>query len=125
MIERLGVQIPAGVAEEVSSPESTLQDDSYLVSFPSLLPQWHIKDPGHSAKSAGGQLHQNMHTPMTQQSQSGLTMQLSRRSVRTYPETSSCATCKGTFSQSSQLTGPPWTDPGIKSGISVHKLIST
>ena len=27
--------------------------------------------------------------------------------------------------QSSQLTEPLWTDPGIKSGISVHELIST
>ena len=27
-----------------------------------VLPQWHVKDPGHSAKSAGGRLHLNMHT---------------------------------------------------------------
>ena len=30
-----------------------------------------------------------------------------------------------TWSQSSQLTEPLWTHPGLKSGISVHKLIST
>ena len=29
-----------------------------------VLPQWHIKDPGHSAKSAGGRLHLNTHTPL-------------------------------------------------------------
>ena len=30
-----------------------------------------------------------------------------------------------TRSQSSQLAEPLWTDPGLKSGISVRKLIST
>ena len=39
-----------------------------------MLPQWHVKDPGHSAKSAGGRLHLSMHTPLTQQSWSWLTM---------------------------------------------------
>ena len=38
-----------------------------------LLPQWHIKDPSYSAKSAGNNLHLNMHTSLTQWSQSGLT----------------------------------------------------
>ena len=42
-------------------------------STPVLL-QWHIKDPGHSAKSAGGRLYLNTHTPLTQQSPSELTM---------------------------------------------------
>ena len=63
----------------------------------SLLPQWHVKDPGHSAKSAGGRLHLHMHTPLTQGSSSGLTMLLSRHSVGTYPEASSNATCQGTL----------------------------
>ena len=27
-----------------------------------VLPQWHVKDPGHSAKSAGGRLQLNTHT---------------------------------------------------------------
>ena len=30
-----------------------------------VLPQWHVKDPGRSAKSAGGRLHLNTHTPLT------------------------------------------------------------
>ena len=51
-------------------------------STPVLL-QWHIKDPDHSAKSAGGRLHLNMHTPLTQPSHSGLTV-LSGQSVETY-----------------------------------------
>ena len=81
---------------EFSSPDLTLCADSYSVPIPpsSLLPQWHVKDPGHSAKSAGGRLHLNTHTSVTQQSWSGLTMPLSRNSVGTYPETSSHATCQ-------------------------------
>ena len=57
-----------------------------------VLQQWHMKDPGHSAKSAGGRLHLNMHTPLTHWSGRGLTMLLSRQSVGTYQETSSHAT---------------------------------
>ena len=58
------------------------------------------KRPGHSAKSADGRLRLNTHIPLTQQSQSGLTMPLSRCSVRTYQETSSHATCQGTLGHS-------------------------
>ena len=57
--------------------------------------------------------------------QSGMTMPLSRHSVRTYWETSSHTINQGTLSQSCKLAKPPWTDPGLKSGISVHELIST
>ena len=70
-----------------------------VCSNPMLL-QWYVKDPGHSAKSAGGRLHLNMHTPLTQQSWSGLTMPLSRHSVGTYLETCWHTTCHGTFSHS-------------------------
>ena len=66
-----------------------------------LLPQWYVKDPGHSAQSAVGRLqHLNTHTPLAQQSRSGLTMLLSRHKVEIYPETSSHATCQGTLGHS-------------------------
>ena len=68
--------------------------------FHPMLPQWHVKDPGHSAKSESGRLHLNTHTPFTQRSRSGLTMKISRHSVGTYPETSSQATCQETLSHS-------------------------
>ena len=42
-----------------------------------------------------------------------------------YQETSSHATRLGTLGQSSPLAGPLWTDPGLKSGISLRELIST
>ena len=31
-----------------------------------VLPQWHVKDPVHSAKCTGGWLHLNTHTPLDQ-----------------------------------------------------------
>ena len=65
-----------------------------------MLLQWHIKDPGHSAKSAGGWLHLSTHTPLTQQSWSGLTLPLSRHNVGTEPEMSSYASFQETFSHS-------------------------
>ena len=54
-----------------------------------VLPQRHVKDPSYSAKSAGGRLPLNTHTPLTHRSHSGLTMPLSRYSVGTYQERSS------------------------------------
>ena len=35
----------------------------FSICFTSVLLQSHIKDPGHSAKSAGGRLPLNAHTP--------------------------------------------------------------
>ena len=92
-----------------------------------VLPHGHVNDSGHSTKSAGGRLHLHTHTPLTQRSRSGLTMPLSKNSVRTYPETSSHATCQGTFGHSrfSSLSRCGLVLAGIKSGISVHELIST
>ena len=100
--------------------------DLFSVRSTSVLPQWHVKEQDHSAKSSGGRFHLNTHSPVTKRSRSGLTTPLSRHSVGTYPETSSHVTCQGRFMpQSSKLVEPPWTDPGLKSGISVRKLIST
>ena len=39
---------------EFSSPVPALCADSFSVTVPPpVLPQWHVKDPGHSVKSAG------------------------------------------------------------------------
>ena len=90
----------------------------------SVLPQWHVKDPGHSANSAGGWLHLNVHTPMTQWSWSGLNMPLSRYSVGTYQPIRKRAHTQLVREHSVTVVSL-WTDPGLKSGISVRKLIST
>ena len=64
MIERSQVRIPARAVGEFSSPGSTFCADSYFgIRFTPVLPQEHVKDPGHSAKSAGGTLQLNTHTP--------------------------------------------------------------
>ena len=89
-----------------------------------MLPQWHVKDPGHSAKSAGGGLQLNTHTPLIHRS--GLTMPLSRQSVGILSGNELTRNSSGnTRSQSSQLAEPLWTDPGLKSGINSPELIST
>ena len=60
MIERSRVRIPAGAAGDffLQGRLSVLT----LISV-SVPPPQHVKDPGHSAKSAGGRLQLNMHTP--------------------------------------------------------------
>ena len=101
MIETLEVRIPTGAAGEFSSPELTLCADSCSVSVPPLC--YHSgtqKTPGRSAKSAGGRLQLNTHTPLTQRSRSGMTMPLSWHRVETYPETSSHATYQETLGHS-------------------------
>ena len=64
MIERSRVRLrnPVVAVGEFSSPGSTFCADSYfgIRSTPALL-QEHVKDPSHSAKSAGGRLQLNTH----------------------------------------------------------------
>ena len=81
-IEKLRVRFPGGATGEFSSPKLTLCADSNSVSIPPpphpttirMLPQRRVKDPGHSARYAGGRLHLNTHTPLTQRSRSVQTM---------------------------------------------------
>ena len=94
------------------------------VRFTPVLPQWHVKDSGHYCKSAGGRLHINTHTPLTQRSRSGLTM-LSRNSVGTYQGSELTRnSSRNTRPQPSRLAEPLWTDPGERE-ISVLELTST
>ena len=66
MIEKSRVTVPAGSAEEFSSLGSTFCADSYFgVRSTPVLPLSHVKDPGHSAKSAGGRLQLNTHAHCT------------------------------------------------------------
>ena len=83
MIKRSLVQFPKGVAGEFCSPRtrSTFCADSYFgIRSTPVLPQKHIKDPSHSAKSAGGRLQLNTHTP-TQECFSFLTLAFSSSSI--------------------------------------------
>ena len=87
VIERLRDQIAAGAAENF-----LLQSQLCVLTLIRCPCHPRVtavagKKPGHSAKSAGGRLHLNTHTPLTQRSRSELTMPISRRSAGTYPET--------------------------------------
>ena len=66
VVEILRLRIPAGAAGEISSPESTFCADSYSVSVQPCVIAMARKRPRSSAKSAGGRLHLNTHTPLTQ-----------------------------------------------------------
>ena len=93
--------------------------------FHPVLLQWHVKDPSHSAKSAGGTLHLNMQTPLTQWSQSWLTV-LSGHSAGIYQGNKlTHNSSENTWLQLSHLAEPLWTDSGLKSWIGVCELIST
>ena len=54
----------AGAAGKFSSPWSTFCADFYvgIRSIP-VLPKWHVKDPGHYAKSACDRLQPNTYAP--------------------------------------------------------------
>ena len=91
-----------------------------------MLPQWHVKYPDHSAKSAGGRSHLTTHTPLTQWNRSRLTISLSRHKFGNLSRNElTCNLSGNTWPQSSQFADPQWIEPGLKSGISVHELIST
>ena len=73
MIERLLVPVLAGAAGELSSPEFTFCADSYSLSVPPLVTAVARKRPPViPPKMQVGRLHLNMHSPLTQQSWSGL-----------------------------------------------------
>ena len=118
MIERLRVRIPAGAAGEFSSPESTLCAYSYSVSFPPtcycsgtlkiqvMLPKLaYTFDPTKSEWAD----YATVQAECGNLSGNELTRNLSGN-IRP---------------QSCQLAELLWTDPGLKSGISVCELIST
>ena len=113
---------------EFSSSVLTFCAKSYSVSVPKLpscVTAMACENPGNSAKSPGGRLHLNTHTPLTQRSQSGLAM-LSRHTMGTYLGNELTSNSSGnTWLQSSQLTEPLWTDPYLKSVTGMHKVIST
>ena len=83
MIEGMWVWVPAGAVGEFSSPELTFCADSYSVSIQSCITAVACKRSRSFCQSAGGRLCLNTHTPLTQWSQSRLTI-LSRHSVRIY-----------------------------------------
>ena len=56
MIEMSQIRVPAGAAGKFSSPGSTFCADSFGYPFHRRVTAEYVKDPGHSARSAGGRL---------------------------------------------------------------------
>ena len=90
-----------------------------------MLPQWFVKDPGYSAKIAGGRLHLKMHTRLTKRSRIGLTILLPRQCGDLSRNELTHNLSGNIRPQSSRLADPLWTDPDVKSGIGMRELIST
>ena len=126
MIERLRVRSPAGAAREFSSPESTLCADSFGVRSIPVLPQWHVKRPRSFCQKCRWQStpkHACTLDPTKSEwaDYTAVQAQCGNLSLHELTRNSS----GNTQSQSPQLAEPLWTDPGLRSGISVHDLIST
>ena len=82
----------------------------WLYLFTPVLLQWHVKDPPHSAKSAGGRLHHTGIHPWPNEVGVGFLF--------------CCPGIAHMRPQSSQRAEPLWTDSGLKSRISECELIS-
>ena len=75
MTERLRVRVPAeAVGDFFFSAELFSVPTLIRCPFQPVLPQLHVKEPGHLAKSAGGVLNLSMHEALNQGSGSGLTL---------------------------------------------------
>ena len=83
------------------------------------------KRPRSFCQRAGGRLHINTHTPLSNRSRSALTMPLSRQSVKMSGNELTRNSSGNTRIQSSQLAELLWTHPGLKSGIILRELTST
>ena len=90
-----------------------------------VLPQWHVKDPGHFAKSACGRLQLNTHTPLTHKPKWSDDAAIQAECGNLSGNELTRNLSGNSRPQSSQLAKPLWTDLGLKSGISVRELIST
>ena len=91
-----------------------------------VLPQWYVKDPGPSAKSAGAQVtpkHANTLDPLKSEWADSAAVRAECGHLSGNELTRNWS--GNTRLQSSQLAEPLWTDPGLKSGISLRELIST
>ena len=118
---RIGMRIFFSFLELTFYADSVLFD----VRATPVLPQWHVKDPGHSAKGAGGRLHLNTYTldPTKLEWADYAAVQAQCGNLSGNELTRNLS--GNTQSQSSQLGKPLLTDPGLKSGTSARKLIST
>ena len=121
VIERLRVRIPAGTTGEFSSPELTLCVDSYSVSVPPpCYSNGHVK----KIYKKPAILHKlQMEGPTKSEWADYAAVQAWCWNLSGNKLTRNLA--GNIRQQSSQLAEPLWTDPRLKSGISVLELTST
>ena len=119
MIDRLRVRIPAESAARIPSLELTFCAYSSSASVPPPgLPQWHVKDPDHSAKNVGGRLHLNTHTyDPTKSEWADYAVQASCGNISGNEFTRQGTLCHSRFSL--------MINHGIKSENGMHELIHT
>ena len=85
-----------------------------------------LKDPDHSAKSAGGRLHLNTHTPLDPTKSEWADYAAVQAWCGNLSGNDLTRNLSGDIRpQSAQLAEPLWTDPCLKCRISVRELIST
>ena len=91
-----------------------------------MLLQWHVKSPGSFCLKCRWQItfkHTYTLDPSKLEWAGYAAVQAQCGNLSQNELT--CNSSRNTCSQLSQLTDPLWTDPGLKSGISLHELIST
>ena len=127
MIKRLRVPTPAEAAGEFCSPQLTLCADSSSLSVPPpVLPQWHVKDPSHSVIKRRRQVTPKYEYILdSTKSDRADHAAVQAESGNLSGNELTCNLSGNIRPQSSQPAEPLWTDPDIKSGISVRELIST
>ena len=127
IIKRLRVRIPAGTAGEFSSPELTLNADSYSVSILTHVIAVACKRPWSFCQKCRWQvMPKHAHTLDPTKSEWAEYAAVQAQCGNLSSGNKLTRNLSGNIQpQSSQLTDPLCTDPGIKSGIGVCKLVST
>ena len=98
-----------------SESKQKRQGNFLLQSSTLVLLQWHIKDPSHSAKNAGGRLHLRMHTvihPWPREVWVGWL--ICPGIVWKQGNKMTCNLSRNAWPQSFRLRGPLWTDLGLR-----------
>ena len=91
-----------------------------------MLPQLHVKDPGHFAKKCRWQITPKHAYPLDSTKSEWADYAAVQAKCGNLSENELTGNSSGNIRpHSSQLAEPLWTDLGVKSGISVCKLIST
>ena len=126
MIGRWRAGYPAGPAGEFYSPELTLCADSYLVFVPFRVTAVACKISRSFCQKCTSQVtpkYAHTFAPKKSEWADYAAVQALYGNLSGNELTRDLS--GNTWSQSSQLAEPLWTDPGLKSGISLLELIST